>query len=241
MHEEDHVRTIAIYGFGRIGRTMLRAALERGLFVPTHVGDVKDPSMMAALFEVDSNFGRWREPVLFDEGLFRIGDRKIAFVDTAAAVPDWGALGVDLVVDCSGRATRRENAQAHLNQGAKKVLVSAGSRSLSDCDAVLLPGINLDSYDSKKHHIVSMGSCTTNALAPVIKIVRENLGIDMRLAIGPWRYGSTCFSKAFTAASYASVISAAISLIRPAAANRSDSINFRASASPSSLGSEATA
>jgi glyceraldehyde 3-phosphate dehydrogenase len=157
---------------------MLRAALERKLFAPTHVGDVKDPATLAALFEVDSNFGRWREPVLFDQGMFRIGDRKIAFLDTAAAVPDWGALGVGVVVDCSGRATRRENAQAHLNRGAKKVLVSAGSRSLSDCDAVLLPGINLDSYDPKKHHIVSMGSCTTNALAPVIKLVRENLGIE---------------------------------------------------------------
>jgi glyceraldehyde 3-phosphate dehydrogenase len=170
--------TIAIYGFGRIGRTMLRAALERRLFTPTHVGDVKEPSVMAALFEVDSNFGRWLEPVVFDEGTFRIGDRKIAFVNTASAVPDWGALGVDVVVDCSGRATRRENAQNHLNRGAKKVLVSAGSKSLADCDAVLLPGINLDSYDSKKHHIVSMGSCTTNALAPVIKIVREKLGIE---------------------------------------------------------------
>jgi glyceraldehyde 3-phosphate dehydrogenase len=172
---------IAIYGFGRIGRTLLRAALERKLFVPTHVGDVKDPSMMAALFEVDSNFGRWPEPVIFEKGTFRIGNRKIAFVDTAKAIPDWGELGVDVVVDCLGRATRRENAQAHVNKGAKKVLVSAGSKSLSDCDAVLLPGINLDSYDSKKHHIVSMGSCTTNALAPVIKIVRENLGIESGL------------------------------------------------------------
>jgi glyceraldehyde 3-phosphate dehydrogenase len=173
--------TIAVYGFGRIGRTMLRAALERRLFVPTHVGDVKDPSMMAALFEVDTNFGRWPEPVHFEKGTILIGNRKIAFVDTAAAVPDWGGLGVDVVVDCSGRATRRENAQSHLSRGAKKVLVSAGSRTLADCDAVLLPGINLDSYDSKKHHIISVGSCTTNALAPVIKIVRESLGIESGL------------------------------------------------------------
>ncbi len=173
--------TIAIYGFGRIGRTMLRAALERNLFAPTHVGDVKDPSMMAALFEVDSNFGRWPEPVHFENGTLSVGNRKIAYVDTAPAVPDWRALGVDVVVDCSGRATRRENAQAHLNRGAKKVLVSAGSKSLADCDAVLLPGINLDSYESRKHHIISMGSCTTNALAPVIKILRENLGIESGL------------------------------------------------------------
>ncbi len=169
--------TIGIYGFGRIGRTLLRAALERRLFTPSHIGDITDPANLAALFEVDSNFGRWLEPVRFEAGKLVVGDRRVAFVDTAKEVPDWGALGVDVVVDCSGRATRRPNAQVHLDHGAKRVLVSAGSKSLADCDAVLLPGINLDSYDPSKHHIVSMGSCTTNALAPVIKILRESLGI----------------------------------------------------------------
>jgi glyceraldehyde 3-phosphate dehydrogenase len=168
---------IGIYGFGRIGRSFLRTALEKKLFVPTHIGDIKDPALMGALFEVDTNYGRWPETVSFSDGRLRIGDRQIAYIDTRASVPDWGALGVDTVVDCSGRATRRENAKLHLDRGAKRVLVSAGSKSLSDCDAVLLPGINLDSYDAKKHHIISMGSCTTNALAPVIKILRENLGI----------------------------------------------------------------
>ena len=169
--------TIGIYGFGRIGRSFLRAALQRKLFVPTHIGDIKDPVTMGALFEVDTNYSRWPEPVSFADGRLRIGDRKIAFVDTRASVPDWGTLGVDVVVDCSGRATRRENAKLHLDRGARKVLVSAGSKSLSDCDAVLLPGINLESYDPKKHHIISMGSCTTNALAPVVKILKENVGI----------------------------------------------------------------
>jgi glyceraldehyde 3-phosphate dehydrogenase (phosphorylating) len=175
--EEAMMGTIAIYGFGRIGRTMLRTALERKLFVPTHIGDVKDPSTLAALFEVDSNFGRWREPVEFEGGSFSIGERRVAFVDSAKETPDWGKLGVDVVVDCTGRATRRQYAQAHLDRGAKRVLVSAGSKTLTDCDAVLLPGINLDSYDPAKHRIISVGSCTTNALAPVVKILRENLGI----------------------------------------------------------------
>jgi len=169
--------SIGIYGFGRIGRTFLRVALEKKLFVPSHIGDIRDPSIMGALLEVDTNYGRWPEPVSFAEGRFHIGDCHIAFVDTRTAVPDWGALGVDVVVDCSGRATRRENARLHLDRGAKKVLVSAGSKSLSDCDAVLLPGINLESYDPRKHHIISMGSCTTNALAPVVKILKENVGI----------------------------------------------------------------
>ena len=80
----------------------------------------------------------------------------------------------DVVVDCTGRATVRAGAQAHLDRGASRVLVSAPSKSLQDCDAVLLPGINLDQFDPQKHAIVSMASCTTNALAPVIKVPMEN-------------------------------------------------------------------
>jgi glyceraldehyde 3-phosphate dehydrogenase len=96
-------------------------------------------------------------------------------------LPDWGALGVDLVVDCTGRATVRSGAQAHLDRGAKRVLVSAPSKTREDADAFLLPGINLDTYDPDKHKIISMASCTTNALAPVVKVVLENFGIKYGL------------------------------------------------------------
>ena len=82
------------------------------------------------------------------------------------------------MIDCTGRATTRPGAQAHLDKGAKRVLVSGPSKTVQDCDAVLLPGINLDTYDKSKHFIVSMGSCTTNALAPVIKVLIENFGIE---------------------------------------------------------------
>jgi glyceraldehyde 3-phosphate dehydrogenase len=97
------------------------------------------------------------------------------------ALPDWKALGVDLVIDCTGRASTRAGAQAHLDAGAKRVLVSAPSKKREDCDAVLLPGINLDTFDPEKHKIVSMASCTTNALAPVVKVVIENFGIKYGL------------------------------------------------------------
>jgi len=93
------------------------------------------------------------------------------------ALADWKALGVDLVIDCTGRATTLPGAQAHLDAGARHVLVSAPSKKQEDCDAVLLPGINLDTFDPQKHKIVSMASCMTNALAPVIKVVIENFGI----------------------------------------------------------------
>lgn len=169
---------IAIHGFGRIGRSTLRVALQRGLFTPAALSDIKDLPTLAALFAVDSNYGRWPEAVKTDEGAFNIGGRTIPYYDVTKELPDWGALGVDLVVDCTGRATTRPGAQAHLDRGAKRVLISAASKSLQDADAVLLAGINLDSFDPERHRIVSMASCTTNALAAVVKVVLENWGIQ---------------------------------------------------------------
>jgi glyceraldehyde 3-phosphate dehydrogenase len=169
---------IAIHGFGRIGRTALRIALERQLFVPVAISDIKDLATLAALFAVDTNYGRWRDSVTTADSQFLIGDHTIPYYDVSQSLPDWGALGVELVIDCTGRATTRQGAQAHIDRGAKQVLISAASKSLADCDAVLLPGINLDTYDPSSHRIISIGSCTTNALAPVVKLLRETMGIE---------------------------------------------------------------
>ena len=168
---------IAIHGFGRIGRSALKAALKNKLWSPISVSDVREAALFASLFEVNSNYGRWHEPVSSHKEGFEIGGRKIAYLDASSGLPDWKSLGVELVLDCSGRAVTREAAEAHLKRGAKRVLVSAPSASLADCDAVLLAGINLDSFDPAKHKIVSMASCTTNALAPVVKVVLENFEI----------------------------------------------------------------
>jgi glyceraldehyde 3-phosphate dehydrogenase (phosphorylating) len=172
---------IAIHGFGRIGRSSMKAALKNNLFTPISISDIKDVPTLAALFEVDTNYGRWHEEVKATDKGFVIGGREIAYYDSMKALPDWRALGVDLVIDCTGRATTRPGAQAHLDGGAKRVLVSAPSKTFQDCDAVLLPGINLDQFDADKHKIVSMASCTTNALAPVVKVVIENFGIKYGL------------------------------------------------------------
>lgn len=182
---------IAIHGFGRIGRSTARVALSKALFVPFSISDIQDPSSLTELFAVDTNYGLWPEPVAFEDGKFHIGTREIRFFNTSQSLPDWGDLGVDVVVDCTGRATTRAGAQAHLDRGAKMVLVSAPSKTLHDCDAVLLAGINLDSYDPNEHHIVSMASCTTNALAPVIKVIRENFGISMGFFSTVHAYTST--------------------------------------------------
>lgn len=172
---------IAIHGFGRIGRSLMKVALKNNLFTPVSISDIKDISTLAALFEVDSNYGRWSEDVAVNDGCFVIGGREIPYIDSMKALPDWKALDVDLVIDCTGRATTRPGAQAHLDAGAKRVLVSAPSKKQEDCDAVLLPGINLETYNPQKHKIVSMASCTTNALAPVVKVVIENFGIKYGL------------------------------------------------------------
>lgn len=170
--------TVAIHGFGRIGRSALKAALKHNLFTPASISDIRDPQSFAALFKADSNYGLWHEDVSANDNGFIIGGRQIAYYNTSESLPDWGALGIDVVIDCTGRATVRSGAQAHLDRGAKKVLVSAASKSLDDCDIVLLPGINAEKYNPATHHIVSMGSCTTNALAPMVKILIENYGIQ---------------------------------------------------------------
>jgi glyceraldehyde 3-phosphate dehydrogenase len=155
----------------------MRVALRNDLFVPISVSDIKDLPTLAALFKVDTNYGVFPEPVCADGTTMKVGKRTIQYIDSSKELPDWAALGVDLVVDCTGRATTRAGAQAHLDRGAQRVLVSAPSKSKEDADVFLLPGVNLDSFDPGAHKIVSMASCTTNALAPVVKVVLENFGV----------------------------------------------------------------
>lgn len=172
---------IAIHGFGRIGRSLMKAALKNNLWSPVSISDIRDTATFAALFEVDSNYGRWPEEVKSTENSITVGGREIPYTNTLQALPDWGAMGIDLVIDCTGRAVTRAGAQPHLDKGAKRVLVSGPSKKADDCDKVLLPGINLETYDPAKHFIVSMASCTTNGLAPVVKVVIENFGIKYGL------------------------------------------------------------
>src|SRR5204862_3982982 len=108
---------------GRIGRSLLRVALKDGLFVPVSISDIRDIPTLAALFEVDSNYGRWPEAVTTRDTNLIIGGREIPYFDSTKTLPDWKALGVDLVIDCTGRATVRAGAQAHLAAGAKRGLV----------------------------------------------------------------------------------------------------------------------
>ena len=172
------MNNIAIYGLGRIGRQLLRSAVRNDHFFPSVVCDVAPADTLAALLEVDTNYGRW--PGVASDGAdsISIDGRTITYVNSREALPDWKALGIDLVIDCSGRGVTREAASKHLDNGASRVLISGPSKTADDCDAVLLPGINLDDFDPEAHKIISMASCTTNALAAVVKVLLDNTGIE---------------------------------------------------------------
>jgi len=173
---------IALYGFGRIGRQFLKATFKNNGELPAFIADIQPLQTLAALLSVDTNYGRWEENVSADgESTLKVSNKSITYINSKAETPDWAALGVDLVVDCSGRATTRAGAQVHIDRGAKYVLVSAPSKSLADCDAVLLKGINLEEFNPETQKIISMGSCTTNALAIPIKVILENFGIQYGL------------------------------------------------------------
>src|SRR4051812_43186138 len=101
---------VAIHGFGRIGRLTTRQALQQGLFAPVAISDIQDLPSMAALFKADSNYGLWPESVAARENTLVIADRSIPYFLTGESLPDWGALGVDVVIDCTGRATKRAGA-----------------------------------------------------------------------------------------------------------------------------------
>ncbi|MCI0569768.1 MAG: type I glyceraldehyde-3-phosphate dehydrogenase [Myxococcaceae bacterium] len=171
---------IAINGFGRIGRCILRAALQRKEAIEiVAINDLDKPATMAHLFKYDSVHRTWPGKVEATEKGMVIDGRTIQVTAERdpAALP-WKALGVDLVLECTGRFTEREAAEKHLKAGAKKVIISAPAKGP---DLTVAYGINHDAYDPKKHHILSNASCTTNCLAPVAKVLHDTFGVEKGL------------------------------------------------------------
>jgi glyceraldehyde 3-phosphate dehydrogenase len=180
---------VGINGMGRIGRLALRAALgaaERQAEDPragnrldvVHVNEVKGGAGACAhLLEFDSVQGRWRAPIAAEgAAALRIGDRRLTFSEQAkpADIP-WGEHGVELVLECTGRFLTPETLQGHLDRGAKRVIVAAPVKVDSVLNVVV--GVNEHLYDPARHPIVTAASCTTNCLAPVVKVVHEAIGI----------------------------------------------------------------
>lgn len=171
---------IGINGFGRIGRQIFRILHERGMTESVLlVNDLMPNEVMAQLLRFDSNYGRFPGEVEYDdENLIVDGHRiRVTEIRDPAELP-WGDLGIDIVVESTGLFTKREKAAAHLEAGARKVLISAPSPD-SDFDVML--GVNSDQYDPSKHEIVSNASCTTNSLAAVMRVLDEEFGVEQAM------------------------------------------------------------
>ncbi|HJN74983.1 MAG TPA: type I glyceraldehyde-3-phosphate dehydrogenase [Myxococcota bacterium] len=166
---------VAINGFGRIGRNVLRTAWNDSDIEFVHINDLTSDAMLSHLLKHDTVHGEFAEDVEAVDGGIRIGDRVVA---TSAqrdpsALP-WGDKGVDVVLECTGAFRKRAGAMLHIDAGAKKVIVSAPG---TDMDGTFVVGVNSDTIDPERHRIVSNASCTTNCLAPAAKVLHENFGI----------------------------------------------------------------
>lgn len=166
---------VAINGFGRIGRNVLRAAKARGAKLDiVAVNDLTDTATLAHLLKYDSVHGRYAGTVeATADGLKVDGATIKVLAEKDPAKLPWKDLGIDFVLESTGRFTDKEKAAAHLAAGAKKVVISAPAKGE---DITIVYGVNHDKYDPAKHHVISNASCTTNCLVPVVKVIREQFG-----------------------------------------------------------------
>jgi glyceraldehyde 3-phosphate dehydrogenase len=168
---------VGINGFGRIGRNYLRAEMAKGTDLEiVAVNDLSDPKALAHLLKYDSVTGRLDAEIRVEGQNINVGDYKIkVLAERDPAALGWGDLGVDIVIESTGRFTDAKDAIKHIEAGAKKVLISAPA---SGEDATFVIGVNEHLYDPAKHHIISNASCTTNCLAPLAKVFNDEFGIE---------------------------------------------------------------
>lgn len=170
---------VAINGFGRIGRNTLRAAIREGIFEKIDYVAINDPGLSpenaAHVFKYDSVMGRFDGTVeVAEDGLVINGKKILFFAEKDPAQLPWAKLGVEVVVESTGFYTDATKAKAHIDAGAKKVIISAPAKNE---DKTIVLGVNDNEYDPAVHNVISMASCTTNCLAPVAKVVLEKFGI----------------------------------------------------------------
>ena len=167
---------VAVNGFGRIGRNVVRAAKESGADIDfVAVNDLTDPETLAHLFKYDSILGPYDGTVeVTGDGIAIDGDEIKVYAERDPADLPWGEIGADVVVESTGLFTKREDAAKHLEAGARKVLISAPA---SGEDITVVLGVNFDRYDKEKDEVISNASCTTNCLAPIAKVANDTVGI----------------------------------------------------------------
>lgn len=166
---------VGINGFGRIGRNIMRAALAHPDVDIVAVNDITDAATLAHLLKYDSVLGNLSVPVSAAGDTIKVGsDQFKVLAQKDPALLPWKDLGVDMVFECTGRFTKRDDAAKHLAAGARKVMITAPA---TNPDVTVVMGVNDGDYDAAKHHIVSNASCTTNCLAPLAKVLHESFGI----------------------------------------------------------------
>ncbi|HLC47967.1 MAG TPA: type I glyceraldehyde-3-phosphate dehydrogenase [Candidatus Norongarragalinales archaeon] len=173
------MKNLAINGFGRIGRLFLRAALKDNAFTNQFdivaINDLTDAKTLAHLLKYDSVHGKYASEIAAKEKSITVNGNEIQILSEKTIQGlKWKEMGVDFVLESTGLYTDREQALYHLQQGAKKVLISAPAKNP---DVTLVPGVNMQNYDRNTHNIISMASCTTNCLAPVAKVLEDNFKI----------------------------------------------------------------
>ena len=170
---------VGINGFGRIGRLVFRESLKNDKVEVVAVNDLTDAEMLAHLLKYDSVHGKMAEKITVNGSNISVGGKEVkVFAEKDPANLPWGDLGVDIVIEATGRFRDRESAQKHIDAGAKKVIISAPGK---DVDLTVVMGVNDQQYEADKHHIVSNASCTTNCLAPFAKVLHEHFGIKRGL------------------------------------------------------------
>jgi glyceraldehyde 3-phosphate dehydrogenase len=169
------MKKVAINGFGRIGRNVFRAAVGNPAFEIVAINDLTDPKTLAHLLKYDSVHGKFAGTAEASDGALIVNGKEIKVcVERDPANLPWSAMGIDIVLECTGLFTNAEKASAHLKAGAKKVLISAPAKNE---DVTIVMGVNENTYDPAKHNIISNASCTTNCLAPVAKVLQNAYGI----------------------------------------------------------------
>ncbi|MEC5425355.1 type I glyceraldehyde-3-phosphate dehydrogenase [Virgibacillus sp. C22-A2] len=170
---------VGINGFGRIGRNVFRQALNNNDVEIVAVNDLTDANMLAHLLKYDSVHGKLEEEISVNGSSIVVGGKEIKVLsERDPANLGWGDLGVEVVIESTGRFTNGEDAQKHIDAGAKKVIISAPG---TNDDLTMVMGVNDDQYDSSKHHIISNASCTTNCLAPYAKVLHDKFGLKRGL------------------------------------------------------------
>ncbi|MGE3233329.1 MAG: type I glyceraldehyde-3-phosphate dehydrogenase [Thermoleophilia bacterium] len=168
---------VGINGFGRIGRNVYRAAALGETDVEiVAVNDITDTRTLAHLLEYDSTFGRYPGHVHAHDDHIHVDDAEVrVFAERDPAKIAWGDIGVDVVIESTGFFTDRDKAAAHLRDGVQKVIISAPAKGP---DATIVVGVNDEVYDPANHHVISNASCTTNCLAPVVKVLMDEFGVE---------------------------------------------------------------